>query len=91
MEIGKNDIPKSLCDYLSLLQLKYDCETVCSLVSSLQKDGVTAFGIIPYISLTTMSALEILASDKDLFQESDILQIKDVRLKMDTVNQRKCC
>lgn len=82
METGKNDIPKSLCDYLSLLQLKYDCETICSLVSSLQKDGVTSFGIIPYISLTTASALEILASDKNLFQESEILQIKDVRLKL---------
>lgn len=82
METGKNDIPKSLCDYLSLLQLKYDCETICSLVSSLQKDGVTSFGIIPYISLTTASALEILASDKNLFQEPEILQIKDVRLKL---------
>ena len=96
METGKNDIPKSLSDYLSLLQLKYDCETICSLVSSLQKDGVTSFGIIPYISLTTASALEILASDRNLFQESEILQIKDVRLKlkilkMDTANQRKCC
>lgn len=82
MKTGKNNIPKSLCDYLSLLQLKYDCETICSLVSSLQKDGVTSFGIIPYISLTTASALEILASDKTLFQESDILKIKDVRLKL---------
>lgn len=82
METGKNGIPKSLCDYLSLLQLKYDCETICSLVSSLQKDGVTSFGIIPYISLTTASALEILTYDKNLFQESEILQIKDVRLKL---------
>lgn len=66
METDKNDKLKSLCDYLSLLQLKYDCETICSLVPSLQKDGVTSLGIIPYISLTTASALEILASDKNL-------------------------
>ena len=82
MEMDRNNVPKPLCDYLSLLQLKYDCETIYSLISSLQKDGVTSFGIIPYISLTTASALEILGSDKDLFQESDSLQIKDVRLKL---------
>ena len=28
-------------DYLSLLQIKYDCETVYGFIKSLQQDGVT--------------------------------------------------
>lgn len=34
-------------NYLSCIQLKYDCETVCSFAKSLQQDGVTVFGVIP--------------------------------------------
>lgn len=79
---NQNEI-SAISNYLSLLQLKYDCETICSLIPSLQRDGITAFGVIPYISLTTASALEFLDSYKnDVLPKSDILQIQDVRLKL---------
>ena len=70
-------------NYLSLLQLKYDCETICSLIKHLQYDGVAAFGIIPYISLTATSTLELLySSENEISLEPDVLQIHDVRLKL---------
>ena len=70
-------------DYLSLLQLKYDCETICSLIKHLQHDGVAAFGIIPYISLTAASTLELLhSSGNEISLEPEVLQIHDVRLKL---------
>ena len=47
-------------EYLSLLQIKYDRETVYSLVKSLQQDGITGFGIIPYFTLTAATILEML-------------------------------
>lgn len=83
MEVDKRYVPEQVCNYLSLLQLKYDCETICSLMTTLQHNGITAFGLIPYISLTTASALELLPPDTaSLFQESDFLKVKDVRLKL---------
>jgi len=85
MEINKNESAaiKALTDYLSLLQLKYDCETVCSLIHPLKHDGIAAFGMMPYISLTTVSILEILAlNESEVIQIPNTLQIKDVRLKL---------
>ncbi len=49
-------------DYLSLLQIKYDCETVYGFIKSLQQDGVTGFGSIPYFTLTAATILEMLSS-----------------------------
>lgn len=72
----------SISDYLSLLQLKYDCETVYSLKDLLTHDGVTPLGIIPYITLTTSTALEMLETVKKDLQIPNIMQIKDARLKL---------
>lgn len=53
---------KAISDYLSLLQIKYDFETVKSLIPCLQgKEGsIISLGITPHISLTAYSALEYL-------------------------------
>lgn len=73
----------AISDYLSILQLKYDCETICSLIPTMQKDGITSFGIVPYISLTTASVLEFLNTPKNsILPKSDIMRIQDVRLKL---------
>ena len=74
---------KAFSDYFSLLQLKYDCETVYGLIHALQQDGVTAHGIVPYVSLTAASALEFLdSSNNNIMEKTDILKIQDVRLKL---------
>lgn len=68
--------------YLSLLQLKYDCETVYSLIKSLQHDGITSFGIIPYVTLTVSAVLETFSLESPEFKLSNSISIKDVRLKL---------
>ncbi len=54
MNIDSNNVAEqdATNQYLSCVQLKLDCETICSLVKSLQQDGVTGFGVMPYITLT---------------------------------------
>lgn len=75
-------IINSISDYLSLLQLKYDCATVHSLSDLLKHDAVISLYIIPYITLTTSTALEMLESVKMDLQIPNIIQIKDTRLKL---------
>ncbi|GMC02567.1 hypothetical protein K5E_11350 [Enterococcus thailandicus] len=72
-----------LSNDLSLLQIRYDCETVYSLIKGLPSDGVTALGVLPYYSLTLASTLELIKFDEteDLSKE-DLLKIKDIRLKL---------
>lgn len=69
-------------DYLSLLQMKYDCETVYGLIKSLQRDGITSFGVIPYLTLTVATAFEMfsLYDVKTLIPYSE--RIKDIRMKL---------
>jgi hypothetical protein len=80
---NEDNVMNAVSDYLSLLQLKYDCETVCSLVKPLLHDGVAGLGVIPYISLTAAAALEFLDScGNSTLPKSDTLHIQDVRLKL---------
>lgn len=69
-------------EYLSLLQIKYDCETVYSLVKSLQQDGITGFGIIPYFTLTAATILEMLSSNEIKLEIPYSARIKDIRMKL---------
>lgn len=69
-------------EYLSLLQIKYDCETVYSLVKSLQQDGITGFGIIPYFTLTVATILEMLSSNEIKLEIPYSARIKDIRMKL---------
>lgn len=69
-------------DYLSLLQIKYDCETVYGLIKSLQKDGVTSFGIIPYITLMAANILEVFSSNEIELEIPYSVRIKDIRMKL---------
>ena len=69
-------------EYLSLLQIKYDCETVYSLVKSLQQDGITGFGIIPYFTLTAANILEMLSSNEIKLEIPYSARIKDIRMKL---------
>ncbi len=69
-------------EYLSLLQIKYDCETVYSLAKSLQQDGVTGFGIIPYFTLTAATILEMLSSNEIKLEIPYSARIKDIRMKL---------
>ena len=68
--------------YLSLLQIKYDCETVYSLAKSLQQDGITGFGIIPYYTLTAATALEMFSSNDIEIEIPYPARIKDIRMKL---------
>lgn len=78
----KNIIPTSLSNSLSTLQMQYDCQTVLSLLHSLQPHGVTSFGIIPYITLTTYSLLEMFSEElKDIIIPNRS-RIIDVRMKL---------
>lgn len=73
----------TICDYLSIQQIKYDCATVYSLIMSMQRDGITSFGVLPYISLVTSSILEFVGSSVNtMLSKIDILRIQDVRLKL---------
>lgn len=83
LEQDKYNLEKTVGNYLSLLQLKFDCETVYNLITTLQSDGVTSFGIIPYITLTTYAALELLEENaNNIISISNIVKIKDVRMKL---------
>lgn len=79
---NKHDAQLTIHDYLSLLQIKYDCETVCGLSKSLQQDGIIGFGIIPYFTLTVATILEILSSKKIKIKIPYSAQIKDIRMKL---------
>lgn len=82
-EQNENNTINAISNYLSLLQLKYDCETVGSLVPTLKRDGILVFGLTPYFSLTVASAIEFLEfSPNGIPDELDILKIQDVRLKL---------
>lgn len=79
----KYDAEKPLGNFLSLLQLKLDCETVYMLITALQRDGVTSMGVIPYITLTTFAALELLDAKADNnISIPNTVRIKDIRLKL---------
>lgn len=84
MNINNNNVTEqeAINNYLSCIQIKSDCETICSLVKSLQQDGVTGFGVIPYITLTAYTALEMLPSNDPQFQVPYSAQIKDIRMKL---------
>ncbi|MBD5096051.1 MAG: hypothetical protein HDT40_03425 [Lachnospiraceae bacterium] len=79
---NKNNAQMTINDYLSLLQIKYDCETVYSLGKSLQQDGVTSFGIIPYFTLTVATILEMLSSNEIKIKIPYSARIKDIRMKL---------
>lgn len=82
---NKSNVEKLVGDYLSFLQLKFDCETVYNLLFVLQRDGVTAFGILPYITLTTYAVLEFLEKNEHSIPNTVIpeaVKIKDVRMKL---------
>lgn len=69
-------------DYLSLLQIKYDCETIYGLVKTLQQDGITSFGVIPYFTLTVATVLEMVSSNDINIQIPYYARIKDIRMKL---------
>lgn len=75
-------------DYLSWLQIKYDCETIYGLIKSLQRDGVTSFGIIPYFTLTAATILEILSSKEIKIEMPYSARIKDIRMKLKIFEDR---
>lgn len=77
-----NNIQNPDINYLSLLQLKYDCETVYGLIKSLQKNGVVSFGIIPYFTLTASNILEMLSSNAIKNEIPYFTRIKDIRMKL---------
>src|SRR5699024_11375505 len=79
---SKSNAQMAINDYLSLLQIKYDCETVYGLIKSLQQDGVTGFGIIPYLTLTVATTLEMLSSNDIKIEIPYSAQIKDIRMKL---------
>ena len=62
MNIDSNNVAEqdAINQYLSCVQLKLDCETIYSLVKSLQQDGVTGFGVMP-VSYTHL--LNIISRD----------------------------
>lgn len=84
MEINNNNITEQevISNYLSCIQLKYDCETICSLAKSLQHDGITGFGAMPYITLTAYTALEMLSFNYPNLQIPYSSKIKDIRMKL---------
>ena len=75
-------------DYLSWLQIKYDCETVYGLIKSLQRDGVTSFGVIPYFTLTAATILEMLSSKEIKTEIPYSARIKDIRMKLKIFEDR---
>ncbi len=79
---NKYNVQMTTSDYLSLLQIKYDCETIYGLIKSLQLDGVTSFGIIPYFTLTAATILEILSSNEIKLEIPYSARIKDIRMKL---------
>lgn len=85
-----NKKPKTITvtvkDIYSLYQLKYDCETIKSLIPAIN-NRVAIFGIIPYISLAVNNFLEML--DPQIRDNiANINQIEDVRLKLKVFDDR---
>lgn len=81
MEINNNSKAITMSNYLSYLQLKYDCETLYSLATAINKNGVIGLGIIPYYTLTVYSISELLPeSIKN--QLPYYKQIENIRLKL---------
>lgn len=79
---GRHNAQMTESDYLSLLQIKYDCETLYGLAKSLQQDGITGFGIIPYYTLTVANILELFSSNNIEVQIPYSSRIKDIRMKL---------
>lgn len=75
-------------DYMSWLQIKYDCETIYGLIKSLQRDGVTSFGVIPYFTLTAATILEMLSSKEIKIKIPYSARIKDIRMKLKIFEDR---
>ncbi len=83
MQLQKcNDIDQAISDYFSVLQLKYDCETVYGLIKTIEKDGVTSFGVLPYITLTVATALEMLGTNNITDEVTKAAQVEGIRLKL---------
>lgn len=73
----------TISNYLSFLMLKYDCETMSSLVPCLQGNGVVGLGMTPFVSLTAASAQELFMRNNITINVEDSgLAIEDVRLKL---------
>lgn len=85
---NKYNVQMTTSDYLSLLQIKYDCETIYGLIKSLQLDGVTSFGIIPYFTLTAATILEMLSSNEIKLEIPYSARIKDIRIKLKIFEDR---
>ena len=85
---NKYNVEMTTNDYLSLLQIKYDCETVYGLIKSLQQDGVTGFGSIPYFTLTAATILEMLSSKEIKIEIPYSARIKDIRMKLKIFEDR---
>lgn len=81
MKDNKNIITVKADDYLQLLQIKYDCETIRSLTPYIRNNGVIAFGLIPYVSLAANTVLEIV-DPKTKEEISYSKRIENVRLKL---------
>ena len=79
---NKSNAQIGINHYLSLLQIKYDCETLYGLAKSLQQDGVTNFGIIPYYTLTAATVLEMFSSNDIEIEIPYYARIKDIRMKL---------
>lgn len=57
--MGSNIKDVAISNYLSCLQLKYDCETIHSLIPSIGTNEIIGFGVIPYFTLTAYAILEM--------------------------------
>lgn len=78
----ENKSKASLMYSLSIFQMQYDCQTVLSLLHSLQQNLITNWGILPYITLTTYSFIELFSDKFKNFTIPDSLRIIDVRMKL---------
>ncbi len=70
-----------ISEYLSYLQLKYDCETIRSLISSIGTNGIVTWGVIPYYTLAAYAVVELMPE----YIKKPIpyfKQIENVRLKL---------
>ena len=81
MEINNNEKSANISDFLSYLQLKYDCETLYSLATAINKNGVIGLGMIPYYTLTSYSICELLPGSIKK-QLPYYKQIENIRLKL---------
>lgn len=81
MKINKNDKENAISNYLSYLQLKYDCETLYSLTKVIKRNGVIGLGMMPYYTLTVSSICELLPESIKK-QLPYYKQIENIRLKL---------